>query len=661
MRFLLFLLAGSLAAQQVAAPTPEPVGPARGQDVGGYNVVNSFELGYRSHSVDGSLDKYRSDVNFGNGVRLLSSSLMMHSKEGHGWLFDELVLNTQGLGNDPYQTANLRIGKNKLYQYDLLWRLNDYYNPSLSIALGQHFQNTSRRMQDHDLTLFPRSSVRFFLGYSRNQQDGPALTTIQAFDSLGDEFPLFADVRRQYNEYRLGGEVRVFGFRLQATHVWENFREDTRDTLALSGLGNNPSDNTTLTQFSRNQPYHGNTPSWRVALSRESRRWFAVNARFNYSAGQRDFILDELAAGQGAFTEAHNREVLVRGNGRRPVTSANVTLSIFPASRVTITNHTSYYQIRMEGNSLFQQLDSGTRSDGVTAFDFLGIRAITNATDLNYRPKKWFSFFTGYRFTNRRASSVQEQTTGSDTARLPYQQESNLHAGTAGVRLMPVKPLTISLDGEIGRADRPFYTTSERNYQSLGGRVQYKRGTLLLSAQSRNFYNTNSVSLAFHTARSRNNSVDASWTPVSWLSFDAGYAKIHLDTLTALAYYFNRAFVSIDQSLYVSNIHTGTAGIRLSLKKHADLYLGYTRVQDVGDGRSFQEIANPRAPSVPAFLAAAQSYPLSFDSPLARISIPIHPRLRFNIGYQRYHYSEVVLPGQNYGANTGYASLLWSF
>src|SRR5437773_4043995 len=145
------LLAASMAnsfAQQVVAPTPETVGSARGENRGGYNITNSFETGYRFAEVSGNRGKYRSDENFGNGIRLLGSIFSINSKEGHGGLFDEILLNTQGLGNDPYESASLRIQKNKVYRYDMLWRLDDYYNPGLTISEGRHFRDTGRRMQE---------------------------------------------------------------------------------------------------------------------------------------------------------------------------------------------------------------------------------------------------------------------------------------------------------------------------------------------------------------------------------------------------------------------------------------------------------------------------------------------------------------------------------
>src|SRR5437870_4012870 len=122
-RILLILATiGAASAQQVVAPTGEEVGSNRGENFQNYNITNSFETGYRWSLVDGNLGEYRSQVNYRNGIRLLGSSLTVNSKDGHGRFFDEIVLNTQGLGNDPYESAVFRIQKNGLYRYDMMWR-----------------------------------------------------------------------------------------------------------------------------------------------------------------------------------------------------------------------------------------------------------------------------------------------------------------------------------------------------------------------------------------------------------------------------------------------------------------------------------------------------------------------------------------------------------
>src|ERR1700678_2018226 len=103
MKPLLFIFLGSLAlAQPPIAPTTEQTGNARGENQGEYNVINSFEVGYRFATVGGDGGMYDSTVNYGDGIRLLSSSLTIQSRDGHGKLFDHLLLTTHGLGNDPY-------------------------------------------------------------------------------------------------------------------------------------------------------------------------------------------------------------------------------------------------------------------------------------------------------------------------------------------------------------------------------------------------------------------------------------------------------------------------------------------------------------------------------------------------------------------------------
>jgi hypothetical protein len=650
---ILILLAGAVSGQTPVAPTPETVGRARGEDWNGYNVVNSFELGYRFRTAGGDIDKYRSDVNYGNGLRLLSSSLTIYSKEGHGKLFDELVFTTQGVGNDPYESSSIRIQKNRLFRYDMMWRSNEYFNPALTVTSGEHFMNTTRRLQDHDLVLLPQSKIRFFLGYSRNTQDGPALTTVEEFASHQDEFPIFANIKRLRNEYRLGTEVRFWGARFSVLRGWDNFKEETTSYLSFLEPGNNPNDRLTLSSFLRNEPYYGNTPYWRLSLSKEQSKLLAIHARYNYAMGRRDFVFDEAGLGTNRFGAANNRQVLVSGSGRRPVSSGSLTLSLFPTGRITITNHTSFNSTRMEGNNSYSEILNSNAGFAIYNFDYLGIRTISNVTEATLRASKWLMLSTGYNYTARQIRSVQRFDPVPSAADLTGVQDNHLHAGMAGIRFKPWKPVTVSLDAEIGRADRPIYPVGEKNYQAFGGRVQYKLKSLLLSAATKTNYNLNSVSLSSFSAHSRNYALDGSWAPLEWFSFDVGYSKIHLDTVSGIAYFALSQPVTGQTSVYISNMHVVNAGVRFSvMKKRVDLFAGYSRVQDTGDGRLILP--------TDAF-QAAQTFPLSYDSPLARVSVRLLNKVRLNFGYQYYNYNERFLSRQDYRAHTGYTSVLWSF
>jgi hypothetical protein len=671
MRRLLTLLsiAGALAAQEMVAPTPDEAGPARGDNTVGYNITDSFELGYRFATVGGDLGMYRSAVNFGDGLRLLSSKLTINSLDGHGSFFDDIILTTQGLGGDPYEMSSLRIEKNGLYRYDMLWRLNDYFNPALTISNGQHLLNTERRMQDHDLTLFPKSALRFFIGYSRNAQDGMGLSTVNLFNIRGTEFPLFSNINRLENEYRLGGEMVFAGIKLNILHGWDYYSEGFNTPYVLAGPPDEPAIGTTLSSFQRNAPYHGSSPYWRLSLFAE-RKWISLGARYNYTSGGRNFLLNESALGTSQFS-LQSQQVSTFGTGRRPTASGNLNVSLFPTSKLTVTNQTSFYNLTMEGDSTYVQFDNASQIASIITFERLAIRTITNATDATYRARKWLGFYAGYHFSTRSIQSA-EIFNGSPFP-TPAQQTNNLHAGLAGIRMQPLKPLTVRLEAEIGRADHPFTPYEDGSYHAINGLIQYKMKTLTLSGGFNSNYNFNSVAISQYSAKSRNYTAGASWAAKDWLTLDASYAKMDTNTIAGIAYFATGQLVTGNNSIYISNIHFGNLGARFALGKRADLFLGYSRVQDVGDGRSnplgtftpmLIGVPAGQLPSLPigfAAFPAAQTFPLTYETPSARVSVALRTRLRWNAGYQYYHYLEQFGVLQNYRAHTGYSSLTWSF
>jgi hypothetical protein len=660
-QYIFLILTVAALAQPTVAPTNEPVGSTRGENRGSYNILNSFETGYRFRSVGGDIGKYNSDVNFQSGLRLLSSSLSINSREGRGGLFDELLLNTQGLGNDPYQSSTLRVAKNKLYRYDMLWRANDYNNAALPIALGQHAINTTRLLQDHDITLLPQSNLQLFAGFSRNTQTGPALTTANVEDHIGDEFTLFSNVRRQQTQYRLGFQAKLAGVKMNVLRGWENFKEDTPFTLGV-GAGANTTDRNTLTSYRRAEPYHGNSPFWRVALFREQSALWAMNGRFTYTDGRRNFVSDENLLGGTRFG-ALNRQVLVFGDARRPVATGNLTLSLFPTERVTLTNHTAVSNVRMDGLATYREVNSGSLDLEQFSYQYLGIRMVSNATDASLVASKWLTLVAGYQFTDRRIRSVEtDRFFDGDPESLRGDQTNRVHSGRFGLRLRPQKALTITLDSEVGRADTPIYPTSDRNFHILGGRVQYKTKNFMLAAYSRANYNFNSTNLTTYSSRARNYGLDGSWTASSKFTFNAGYAKLHTDTLAGIAFAASQRRQTGFYS-YLSNLHSIYANTNITIASRVDLLAGLSRVQDTADG--MERVGALYQPGSRPFFYSAEAFPLAFTSPMARLSVKVHPKVRWNVAYQYYGYRQDfatrIIPNQGYRAHTGFTSLTWAF
>jgi hypothetical protein len=662
---VVLLLPLPIFSQPVIAPTPEAAGSPQGENMGPFNITNSFEAGYRFHAVDGNEGKYRSDVNFGNGIRLLRGTMAVHSRNGKGRWLDELLVDVQGLGNDPYQFSSVRLQKNALYRYDLVWRLSDYFNPALTIARGNQFLSTTRRLQDHDLTLFPQSRIKLHLGFTGNAQTGAGLSTGQWFDTRGDEFAFTRDVRRSQNEYRIGTDIRWRRWNLSVRRGWEAFKDDTRFARPLAPDGANPSDRTTLTSLRRDEPYHGRTPFWRILLLGDLGKGFSLQGRFTHSDGERAFVFDELAQGTDRLGSARQRQILIAGSGRRPFTTASLGLVWLAPGHWTFSNQTAYSNVRMEGDGRYSELANGSLSLSRVSFQNFGVQLISNTSEASWQPVKPLGMFGNFHYSDRRIRS-----TAIDDIELPRQapiseQSNRQKAGTLGLRLQPIEPVRILLRAEVGRNDTPFYPTSDKDYTAYLARVSYrsKKGSASTSFQS--FSNTNSTSLFLHSSRGRTWTANAGWSPRPGIYFDAGYQYQHLETLTGLAYFANFELIENTRSYYLSNLHTFHLTSQWRIAKRADVFASIVRSKDLGDGRpildrSFRPDVLGDPATAPTF-AAAQVYPLTYLSPSARISLSVHSKLRLNLGWQYYDYAEYFLSSQDYRAHTGFVSISYSF
>jgi hypothetical protein len=662
--------AAMLAAQPMAAPTTgEQVGSVRGEDAGSYNITNSFEVGYRFATVGGNDSLFRSDVNFGNGLRLLGSSLTIDSKDGHGKLFDELLLNTSGLGNDPYESVMLRIRKNRLYRYDMMWRENQFYDAGVALSGGEHRFNTTRLLQDHDLTLLPDNRlVQFDLGYSRNTITGPGLTSAQEFDTSSTAFPVYTDIREQWNDFRAGATLHFAGFTFLVRRTWEFFKEDNVDSLNTSESSTTPGAPATLQTFSRTQPYHGSEGSWLGTLFTSRKRW-AVNARTTYASSSGNFALNEMATGISRFGAEGNREILVSGNASRPALAGDFNFSVFPTDKLSVVNHTAVSNIRIDGDNSYTEFDFGAAAPITLNFQFLGVRTVSNATDVHYNLRKWFGVYTGYTFSDRQITLVQafaEPTVPGIAGRNSFPQESTLSSVPLGIRLQPLQPWTINLEGEVGHVSGALTPVSDRNYHTAGGRTQYRTKKMQLGATYREVYNENApLSFSSYSSRTRQAGASASWAMNRWLSLDLSYTELHLDTVGSLQFFAGIVTPQLQtgyDSVFISNIHAANAGFRIAMGKRADVFLGYSITKDTGDGRSTAAPAG--ATGVAALLDSVQTFPLTYESPMARVSVRVTPKVRWNAAYQYYGYNEefqLFSYYENYHALSGFTSLLWSF
>jgi hypothetical protein len=204
----------------------------KGVEQDNYNIKQSIEFGGRFASVSGDPGTYDTFVNLRDGARLLGFTTEMRSLNHHGTLFDNLYFNNYGYGGDPNDVSRLRVSKNRWYNFSAMFR-KDYntwnyslqanpLNPTTPFANGPagyggtactacvltsspHLQDTRRKLGDYNLLLRPEGSVRLRLGYARNINEGPSLSSIHQ----GTEQLLLQDWKTTVNTYRVGVDFRV--------------------------------------------------------------------------------------------------------------------------------------------------------------------------------------------------------------------------------------------------------------------------------------------------------------------------------------------------------------------------------------------------------------------------------------------------------------------
>jgi hypothetical protein len=396
---LVVLFLGSLSRAQ-AQQGPEQ----QGVDQGNYNIKQSIEFGGRFVDVTGNTQSYDTFVNLQQGPRLLGFTTEMRSLDHHGSVFDRLYFSSFGYGGDPNDVSRLRVSKNRWYDFDALFRrdenLWDYsllanpLNPvappfanapagfSPVITNSPHLMNTRRKLGDYNLLLLPESKIRFRLGYARNINEGPSLTTIHQ----GTEQLLLQNWKTTVNTYRLGADFRLLPrTSISYDQIWNYYKGDTGATdqnqlYALSNgqlvdLGvsfnagaNQPCGNTfggppagfvnpacsAYFSFLRQARVRTNAPTEQISLQSNYWKNLDLSGRFSYTGGDANvFGYDQSFAGREARTNLRNDTGTGSVNGRRVVATADFGATWHITNQLSFIDsfHFSNYHYPMEFDS----------------------------------------------------------------------------------------------------------------------------------------------------------------------------------------------------------------------------------------------------------------------------------------------------------------------
>jgi hypothetical protein len=714
---MMALLATTSSAQK-PTPAASPKAASDGtvtetpDGMGDYLVTSSLEFGYRGISVDGDRNKFQSDLNYKAGPRLFDSTFLMRSKDGDGGLFDTLLVTSTGWGADPQGNLRINAEKPKWYRFDGTYRrfkyfrfLNSFANPNWvfspatfsvppKVTTGEHGNDTRMQVGDFDLTILPKNEkIRFNVGYSPERLSGPSFTN---YHVGGNEFNLLNNLKSRANDFRFGADGNLGPIDFSFLQGFRRFREDSFINLPVPAINLNPAA-ASLTSYNRDEPSRGSVNFTRFSVHSLIAKKLDITGRIIYSKATSDFTFAENFTGRNwnprvtgwpptppaATPNTLNLgQYNITGETERPNTLGDIGVTLLATDKLRISNTFRVEDFEIDGTAVFNDFFSITRGSGATLrtdtvrFSNLDAtrntkyRKYQNTIEADYQFNNRYAFHLGYRYGQRHIEeSFEGFNHGSNGSLTPpavrssefVDEENHTHAVIGGFKARPAQNWTIYFDAEHGTADNVFTRIGNYDYTNFRGKSRYspsKRLSFNAAIIAKNNANPSEIAgVSIEdfgvSVKSRTFTSSIDWTATSNVSFNTGYNFYWVNSNAVVDYFFNSIRHPSGRSLYYGRNHFFFFDTVMRLHSRATLYAAYRINKDTGQG---SRLADPTGN--PGFLIA--SYPMSFQSPEARLAIKLSRWLDWNVGYQYYNYNESTLVGprpENYHAHLPYTSL----
>lgn len=656
----LFIIIGSANGQTTT--------PADGNVTwGGYNVTSTTEIGWRWRRLSGNENKYRSDLDYKQGLRSFDTNLLLESDSGKGKYFDSLLISNTGWGSDRFGSTRVNVEKTGVYRFNGNVRRIAYFNNLSNHVLGQHTSDTQNTMGDFDFVAMPQNEkIRFNFGYSFSNFNGPGVWTIRAYS---DEFPVTNTTKNRSNDFRVGAEGKLFGFNWGITQGFRLFRDRSAYEITSLSPGNNPTNTSALSSFSRIFPTDGTGYYTAGNLQRTIAKKLDFSARLIYTETRSRMSMVEIIKGRD---NSNNQVDLDRFDitslAKRIQMRGDIGLTYNFNDRFRISNTFSYDRFTVNGGealeeALYRRNNAGTplatslvRSGAYRVNDY---DRYVNTIEGDFQVNNAVAGHIGYRYTHRKVNVTGYDITltsapSTTNPKFYNEEESNsTHAVIAGMKIKPIKNWVVFWDAEHGTADNVFSRLENYQYTNfrVRSRITAKNFAFNASAISRD--NTNpSESLTVPpldfgaVIKSRVYSGSVDWEASSKLAFNAGYTYRHMTANTAIQVSVATGRVFGFSQYFVRDNY---ANLDVSAKPHKRVsFFGSYRISlDRGQGTRFS--------ALPQFIIT--SYPMKMHSPEFRLAFRITRNVDWNVGYQYFKYRDDQTLTQNYKAHLPYTSL----
>lgn len=626
--------------------------PETGRILGNYSVSSSIEVGYRFVDTDGSRNRYRSEVNVRDGLRLLESTLDMRSLSGTGGLFDSLRSEFSNLGGDQAQLATVRIEKTRAYIFDARVRRLYYYRFLPSFGNNQHNFDVRRQAQDYFLKLFPQRKVRINIGYDRMMSKGPFTTT---YDYERDEFGISGTSRWSADDYRLGVDATYRGWTFLAEGSYRYFRNDTLYSQPPgTNAGNNTTNTSVLTFFERDQPYRVKSPLIRAsAQGTVGERLHIVLRALHVTEHSDGPELDRTMGTNSTNSKIVLRDIVSNGFAKRPNTSTDAGVTYDLTKNISVSNTLTYYTYKILGDVTATtrstlQAPNGTITNPVSSSSdsrSTDVNTFWNTLDMRFSYGRKVSANIGWRFVNR------DVTLRTPASVEEVSQDTNSFIG--GFRYRPTSAVSLLFDVDHGTRNNAFVRVNPLDYTRYRVRANLQaKHALSFTATFTSNDTKNPTPFVENSADYRTVTGSVNWEPGerAWLSF--GYNYDYLFSTADIAFTIS-GVLNQGRSVYYARQNVFFADGRIAVTKRLDLLFVYRYLRDRGAP------ADPNVPAGPNNFVS--QLPLRRHNPEARLAYRFSNHVTGNVSYRHYSYNERLASIEDYRANILTTSVRWTF
>ena len=253
----------------------------------GDGLSGSVEFLYRNVDVRGSERKYDEDFDaLASGGRIANFAADWLNGDEAG--VDYARINLQGLGGDPYERNDFRIGKQGSWEFKIKrWRQNYIYDlfELVDDEDGNRF-DTERQQTQVGLTIRPSKGVRLVFEFQETDRTGDSLFVKDVSREL---FRLEAPLNQRVRRYIAGADFRIGKANVIFRQQARDYRNDFVN-LAEGNAGLEVDGPTQLNAYDWQQLDTGDTPLTTLAVSAPIGDRFDVSFElFGTVFGEEDF------------------------------------------------------------------------------------------------------------------------------------------------------------------------------------------------------------------------------------------------------------------------------------------------------------------------------------------------------------------------------------